>query len=581
MGSYGAVPGPTGREQLERPHAYKTLARPYRRHEADKTVLYRIVAQHLETFLDEVHDHYDKPLPAYVEKELREFMKCGLLPYGFLRARCKTCGQELLVPLSCKRRGVCCSCNARRMCATAAHLTDRVIPDVPLRQWVLSVPYELRLLLARNADALSAVGRIFVQEILRSQRQQAQTRRLAHTRGAAVLFPQRFGSSINLNVHYHAAVPDGVFLLDEQNERSVFHELAPPDPVDLDTIALNVDLRATRWLERHHLLRHPDEVDSFSQLEPERTPLEACLEGSLGIGELTTLRAGQAVQDDEQLPPLPRPSRSARKAGRSRGFDVHAGVVVSASDREGRERLLRYCARPPLSLSRLSLLSDGRVAYALRTPWGKQTHRVMDPLAFMARLVALIPPPYHPLIRFHGLFAPHCSWRGKVVAQSTDGCRHGQRACCASGRRATAESCDRPVAELGRGQCHGSAPSRSQGEKCSDPRALTATRPVVAAVLDSVAAERICRSTADKPVHCAPQALRAASSRIPWAELLKRVHDVDALQCPCGGRLRFISLILEPEVAREILESLHLPSEPPPVARARSPDVRDEVPVDW
>ena len=50
------------------------------------------------------------------------------------------------------------------MCATAAHLTDRVIPDVPLRQWVLSVPYELRLLLARNADALSAVGRIFVQE---------------------------------------------------------------------------------------------------------------------------------------------------------------------------------------------------------------------------------------------------------------------------------------------------------------------------------------------------------------------------------------------------------------------------------
>jgi hypothetical protein len=152
MGSYGAVPGPTGREQLERPHAYKTLARPYRRHEADKTVLYRIVAQHLETFLDEVHDHYDKPLPAYVEKELREFMKCGLLPYGFLRARCKTCGQELLVALSCKRRGVCCSCNARRMCATAAHLTDRVIPDVPLRQWVLSVPYELRLLLARNAD---------------------------------------------------------------------------------------------------------------------------------------------------------------------------------------------------------------------------------------------------------------------------------------------------------------------------------------------------------------------------------------------------------------------------------------------
>jgi hypothetical protein len=306
-----------------------------------------------------------------------------------------------------------------------------------------------------------------------------------------------------------------------------------------------------------------------------------CLEGSLGIGELTTLGGRQAVQDDEQSPPLPRPARSARKAGRSRGFDVHAGVVVSASDREGRERLLRYCARPPLSLSRLSLLSDGRVAYALRTPWGKHTHRVMDPLAFMARLVALIPPPYHPLIRFHGLFAPHCSWRSKVVAPSTDGCRHGQHACCASGRPRAAESCDRPVAELGRGQCHASRPSRSQGEKCSNERALTAICAAQAPVPASDRAERVCRSAPDKPVHGAPYALRAASSRIPWAELLKRVYDVDALQCPCGGRLEFISLILEPEVAREILQSLRLPSEPPPIARARSPDVRDELPADW
>ena len=127
MGSCGAVQERAGREQPERPHASESLARPYRRHEAERTVLYQIVSEHLETFLDEVHSHYDKPLPAYVEKELREFMKCGLLPYGFLRARCKRCGNELLVALSCKRRGVCCSCNARRMCATAAHLTDRVV----------------------------------------------------------------------------------------------------------------------------------------------------------------------------------------------------------------------------------------------------------------------------------------------------------------------------------------------------------------------------------------------------------------------------------------------------------------------
>ena len=51
------------------------------------------------------------------------------------------------------------------MCGTAAHLTDHVVPEVPLRQWVFSGPFELRLLLARDPRALTAVGRIFVQEI--------------------------------------------------------------------------------------------------------------------------------------------------------------------------------------------------------------------------------------------------------------------------------------------------------------------------------------------------------------------------------------------------------------------------------
>jgi hypothetical protein len=54
--------------------------------------------------------------------------------------------------------------------------------------------------------------------------------------------------------------------------------------------------------------------------------------------------------------------------------------------------LLRYCARPPLSLERLSVLADGRIAYRIKNPWRPdQTHRVMTPLQFLARLVALIP----------------------------------------------------------------------------------------------------------------------------------------------------------------------------------------------
>lgn len=72
-----------------------------------------------------------------------------------------------------------------------------------------------------------------------------------------------------------------------------------------------------------------------------------------------------------------------RRSGHSRGFEINAGVVVSASDQEGRERVLCYCARPALSLERLTRLPDGRVAYALRKPWSRQTHRVMAPTTFV------------------------------------------------------------------------------------------------------------------------------------------------------------------------------------------------------
>src|SRR5450432_1904943 len=82
------------------------------------------------------------------------------------------------------------------------------------------------------------------------------------------------------------------------------------------------------------------------------------------------------------------------------------------------------------------------------------------------------------------------------------------------------------------------------------------------------------------PRYVAPAVVREPSTRIDWAALLKRVYDVDALARPCGGRLKFIALILDEAPARAILESLRLPSEQPPIARARSPDWLDPVPVD-
>ncbi|ETX87781.1 hypothetical protein L455_09471 [Escherichia coli BIDMC 20A] len=73
-------------------------------------------------------------------------LQCGRLEHGFLRVRCESCHAEHLVAFSCKRRGFCPSCGARRMAESAALLVDEVLPEQPMRQWVLSFPFQLRFL---------------------------------------------------------------------------------------------------------------------------------------------------------------------------------------------------------------------------------------------------------------------------------------------------------------------------------------------------------------------------------------------------------------------------------------------------
>lgn len=97
--------------------------------------LYKVVAEHLEGWLEN-RAVAEQPVSAQVEGELRSYLTRGILCLGFARARCTSCGQGFVVAFSWKDRGVCPSCNGRRMAQTAAHLVDRVIPPVPVRQWV-------------------------------------------------------------------------------------------------------------------------------------------------------------------------------------------------------------------------------------------------------------------------------------------------------------------------------------------------------------------------------------------------------------------------------------------------------------
>ncbi len=149
-----------------------------------------------------------RPLPEYVQQEFEAYLKCGRLEHGFLRVRCEDCHAEKLVAFSCKGRGFCPSCGARRMTDSAAFLTDEVLPAKPLRQWVLSLPFALRFLLAtdpRTTSVLGIVYRTISAHILQKARLTA-----SGATGAVTLI-QRFGSALNLNVHLHMLVLDGAY----------------------------------------------------------------------------------------------------------------------------------------------------------------------------------------------------------------------------------------------------------------------------------------------------------------------------------------------------------------------------------
>ena len=86
----------------------------YKRRQPEKTILYHVLAAELETFLRDVHANPSRSLPCFVERELRCFLNCGLLCRGFARVSCQACQKEILLAFSCKGRGFCPSCGARR-----------------------------------------------------------------------------------------------------------------------------------------------------------------------------------------------------------------------------------------------------------------------------------------------------------------------------------------------------------------------------------------------------------------------------------------------------------------------------------
>lgn len=223
------------------------------------------------------------------------------------------------------------------------------------------------------------------------------------------------------------------------------------------------------------------------------------------------------------------------------GFSLHGEVRIDASDREGQEKLLRYCARPVFSQERLGWWNEEQqqLIYQFQRPSPDgRTHEVLSAMDLMKRLAEQIPPPWMNMVRYYGALAPNAKIRAQVVR-------------LAGSSNALRLRMQQAAEEMG----------LDRQERSQDSRT------------DSV------QDMKEKE-----QARRRAS--ISWAMLMARIFEFLPLLCPrCSHPMKMVGFIVEPENVRKVLEHLDLPTKAPVPYPPRAPpqmemEYADES-VDW
>jgi hypothetical protein len=202
-----------------------------------------------------------------------------------------------------------------------------------------------------------------------------------------------------------------------------FQVLPSPDTEEILRLAESLAERIPKLLRARGLGpdSHPEESDPLARDE-------SCLAGIYAAAVLGRAAFGpnagrRAPRIGDQVDPENIDALGSPRCATVSGFSLHANTAVHAGDRQRLERLVRYCARPPVAVERLEPLADGRLLYRFKRPFRDgTTHVVFEPLDMLERLAALVPAPRAHLVRYSGVLAPAAKWRPLIVpATSIEG----------------------------------------------------------------------------------------------------------------------------------------------------------------
>jgi len=469
--------------------------------------LYQVVRDNVATLYRASEEGFSAPLPKFVRAELDGLLGCGVLGRGFAHLQCKDCGKAHLVAFRCGGRGFCPTCCGRRMAEKSANLTEFVLPEAPLRQWVLTVPHGLRAAVAYDRHLLPQLYRIFYSSIQRFYQHRMAEQGHHGGRTGSVTAIQRSSSDLRLNPHLHGVWLDGVYVQGVDGQLS-WSPLPALSDRDVQEVLQAVIARLLTWLRREGRLTDDDAL----------APSEPDDEQQLVLGALASAAvSGSSLAGPEERPgrvpqlhlAAGQPRRWGRLLAGSDGFTLHARTTVAQGDKAGRERLIKYILRPPLAAERVERLEGGRVRLRLKRAFSDGTSAIeMDELSLVARLAALVPPPWQNQVRYSGVLSPASKLRSAVLPKSPDPDPEAD-----------------PKAELDSDDATTAAVPKGKG----------------------------CRYW-------------------PWYLLMARTFGSQAVACPhCDGELSLRALVKDADTIHRILTHLGLPTDIPRPAAARAP----------
>ena len=252
------------------------------------------------------------------------------------------------------------------MAQTALNLVEHVLPrEVPLRQFVLTVPFELRARLGYDGALWSDIARIFSDSILGWYRRRMRDEGVAGGKGGAVIVLQRTSSDLRLDPHIHAIVLDGVYAAGADGAPA-FHTLPRLSTTEVADALQVARVRILRLLQRRGVLGSDAEGTAVDDELTARTPALAQLAAAAVAGREP---AGPSIRRrpiEFALRGRPGAVVTGPRCVQDQGFTLHAATHVHAHDHRGREALVKYVLRPPIAQERVTAGPDGLVRILLK-----------------------------------------------------------------------------------------------------------------------------------------------------------------------------------------------------------------------